>query len=192
MTEPFSSYTSSPTSPFSEPFPNPHPFSFEEDKSPPPPQPVNSNNFDTFPALDCSYPPPSLPMNLETLALDSQPHQPCISSTIETCFASNQISPKYSSLSSKLDFSNFNHQAPSAPSSSLPSKTQQLPSAAPQLPNLSNKTRNSSIKEDETLKLLKKYYLEALLAQQMDNKMPYDRENVGQRLLLFCRCFTFS
>ena len=42
---------------------------------------------------------------------------------------------------------------------------------------------NSNIKEDETLKLLKKYYLEALLAQQMDNKMPYDRDNVSWILI---------
>ena len=34
---------------------------------------------------------------------------------------------------------------------------------------------NSNIKEDETLKLLKKYYLEALLAQQM----PSERDNVS-------------
>ena len=181
MTEPFSSYTSSPTSPFSEPFPNPHPFSFEEDKSPPPPppQPVN-NNFDTFPALDCSLPAPTLaapiplPINLETLALDSQ-HQPCISSSIETCLAaarSSQISPASSNV----------YQDQTAHFTSLPSKTEQFVSSDPQLTNsihLSNKTMNSNIKEDETLKLLKKYYLEALLAQQMDTKMPYDRDNVS-------------
>lgn len=166
LTEPFSSYTSSPTSPFSEPFPNPHQFSFEEDKSPPPPppQPIN-NKFDTFPVLDCSFPaqtvadPIPLPINLEALALDSL-HEPCISSSIETCLASNV------------------YQNQPAHSTSLPSKTEQFTnSSGPQLKNsihLSNITMNSNIKEDETLKLLKKYYLEALLAQQM----PSERDNI--------------
>ena len=53
------------------------------------------------------------------------------------------------------------------------------PAKVPDSLNLSQKTMSAAIKEDETLKLLKKYYLEALLAQQMDNKLPYDRDNVS-------------
>ena len=37
----------------------------------------------------------------------------------------------------------------------------------------------SGAKQDQTLKLLKKYYLEALLAQQTDFKLPYDEQNVS-------------
>ena len=53
------------------------------------------------------------------------------------------------------------------------------PAKVPDSLNLSQKTMSATIKEDETLKLLKKYYLEALLAQQVDNKLPYDRDNVS-------------
>ena len=44
--------------------------------------------------------------------------------------------------------------------------------------DLSSQVKTSA-KEDETLKLLKKYYLEALLAQQTDFKLPYDEQNVS-------------
>ena len=38
---------------------------------------------------------------------------------------------------------------------------------------------SASAKQDQTLKLLKKYYLEALLAQQADCKLPYHEQNVS-------------
>ena len=130
-------------------------------------------------------------LNLETqLALSSAGLLP---SSMESCLATqhqSSTSPKYpSSLSSKPEYpastaSNLYQLSSwiSPPASSRPSPGSSAPPPppAPDSLNLSSKARSSSnIKEDETLKLLKKYYLEALLAQQMDSKMPYERENVS-------------
>ena len=175
LTEQFSSYTSSPTSPFSEPFPNPHigsthPFAFNEAPPSPPPSPPmpSSSNFLRDYPHPSSNTTMSFPLNLEASALNSQP---CISSSTENCLAP-QISPKYPSQSLKQELTNlYPTSAPSLPQSSQPLKSDAL--------NFQNK-----FKEDETLKLLKKYYLEALLAQQMDNRMPFENGEVSYKILL--------
>ena len=135
----------------------------------------------------------SSPLNLESqLALSSAGHLP---SSMESCLATqpqSSASPKYpsSSLSSKPEYpasaaSNLYQLSswisPAASDSSRPSPGSSAPPPpAPDSLSLTSKTRSGNIKEDETLKLLKKYYLEALLAQQMDSsKMPYERENVS-------------
>ena len=133
-------------------------------------------------------------LNLESqLALSGAGLLP---SSMESCLSATQHQssaspPKYpSSLSSKPEYpastaSNL-HQlsswiSPPASDSARPSPgTSAPPPPAPDSLSLSSKARRANIKEDETLKLLKKYYLEALLAQQMDSsKMPYERENVS-------------
>ena len=156
---------------------------------PPGPQlDLNSLKLESAPVSSSSQ------LNLESqLALSSAGHLP---SSMESCLAtqpqSRAASPKYpsSSLSSKPEYpasaaSNLYQLSswisPAASDSSRPSPGSSAPPPpAPESLSQTSKTRSGNIKEDETLKLLKKYYLEALLAQQMDSsKMPYERENVS-------------
>ena len=81
---------------------------------------------------------------------------------------------KYSSLSSKQDFANvYKDIGVMQPTSHPYNETNKLTNstvAASDSLNFSNKNSSvHTIKEDETLKLLKKYYLEALLTQQIDS-----------------------
>ena len=171
LTDPFSSYTSSPTSPFSEPFPNPyhgaaHPFSMNEtsESSPPPsPRPTNSASATIY---NCSLQSQTFPTNLDPLSL---PGLSC--SAMDSLAGGAPHDPKYSSLSSKQDFANVYKDIGVQPSSHLYNETNKLTSsAASESLNFSNKNSSvHTIKEDETLKLLKKYYLEALLTQQIDS-----------------------
>ena len=173
----------------------------------PPGPSLNLSSLKSESGLGCSAAPvsSSSQLNLETqLALSSAGLLP---SSMESCLATqhqSSTSPKYPSSLSKPEYpasaaSNLyqlsSRSSPPVSDSTRPSPGSSAPPPpAPDSLNLSSKARSSNIKEDETLKLLKKYYLEALLAQQMDSKMPYERENVSceqRRYFLEVLCPSF-
>ena len=97
--------------------------------------------------------------------------------------SSQNCIPAYSPApASKYDLSNFT----SSPA------TANFHPAPPESLDLTNRIKTSSkAKEDQTLNILKKYYLEALLAQQTDLKLPYEEHNVSSLSLSLKSFYNF-
>ena len=185
LTEQISSYTSSPTSPFSEPFPDPLNTAPEDER------PLSRPHSSTKPSLSSSsylltqpsssalltngsYDPVThhhqgsydqVPRHHHHGSYDQVSHHQVLSShkpysdsthcstAFEKSYFVNDKIPKYSSMSFHHD---DNHQ-----SSNTPRQTLSRPGS-----------RTRGVKDDETLNLLKKYYLEALVSKNSDSRAP--------------------
>ena len=182
-----SSYTSSPTSPFSEPFPQfgKQNFSSIVDSLPMSitstsiPQLIGSSYSNTYSAAAVNA-SNAQPFSLAPLTASDpsySQHFPFVSSQANhfsssapqpNIFSTNPSHLLQSSAASAFDgnfslTSSYSHHGTEVPSTSLPA------------PRIKHKT---SVQEDETLRLLKKCYLEALLTQKPHKQLPKDDVSV--------------